>query len=66
MAYDAAGHLTDVSYSEGTTPDATFEYDADSQKISMTDGTGTTSWTYDVFGGSPPGPSARQQRDLRL
>jgi YD repeat-containing protein len=30
--------------------DATFEYDADSQKISMTDGTGTTSWTYDVFG----------------
>ena len=48
-SYDAAGRLTGVSYSDGTTPPVTYSYDPDGDKTSMTDGTGTTSWTYDVF-----------------
>jgi RHS repeat-associated protein len=48
--YDAAGEVTSVSYSDGVTPSVTFGYDADGRKLAMTDGTGTTSWTYDAFG----------------
>lgn len=49
MAYDPAGHLTSVSYSDGVTPNVGYVYDPDGNKVSMTDGTGTTSWTYDTF-----------------
>lgn len=49
MTYDAAGQLTGVSYSGGSTPSVSYGYDQDGNKVSMTDGTGTTSWTYDVF-----------------
>lgn len=47
-AYDAANQRTAVTYSDGTTPNVTtIQYDADGQRISMTDGTGPSSWTYD-------------------
>ncbi len=45
--YDAANELTGISYSDGQTPDVSYRYDADGQRISMRDGTGTTSDTYD-------------------
>jgi RHS repeat-associated protein len=50
MAYDAAGQLTRVSYSNGSTPAVSYGYDPDGNRVSMADGTGTTSWTFDVFG----------------
>jgi RHS repeat-associated protein len=47
-SYDVAGELVSVNYSDGVTPNVTnIGYDADGQRISMTDGTGTSSWTYD-------------------
>jgi YD repeat-containing protein len=46
--YDAANELTGISYSDGTTPNVTnIIYNADGQMTGMTDGTGTSSWTYD-------------------
>jgi RHS repeat-associated protein len=46
--YDVANQLTAISYSDGTTPGvSTIGYDADGQRISMTDGTGTSTWSYD-------------------
>jgi RHS repeat-associated protein len=46
-SYDAANELVGVSYSDGKTPNVTLTYDADSQRISMTDGTGTSALAYD-------------------
>ena len=46
-SYDAANQRVSIAYSDGKTPNVTLAYDADSQRISMTDGTGTSSWTYD-------------------
>jgi len=48
--YDAAGELTSVTYSDGQTPSVAYTYDPDGRKLTMTDGTGTTTWAYDVFG----------------
>ncbi|WP_051951351.1 RHS repeat-associated core domain-containing protein [Actinacidiphila yeochonensis] len=49
--YDPAGNPTSISYSDAATPDVTsIEYDPAGHRSSMTDGTGTTTWTYDVFG----------------
>lgn len=45
--YDHANRLTGISYSDGTTPSVTIGYDADGERTSMTDGTGTSSWSYD-------------------
>jgi RHS repeat-associated protein len=45
--YDAANQLTEVSYSDGTTPTVKYEYDADGERTSMVDGTGTSTYTYD-------------------
>ena len=46
--YDAADQLKSVTYSDGTTPNVTnISYDADGQRTSMTDGTGTSSWAWD-------------------
>lgn len=46
--YDAANQLTAVTYSDGVTPNVTgISYDADGQRTAMTDGTGTSSWTWD-------------------
>jgi RHS repeat-associated protein len=50
MTHDAAGELTGASYSDGATPSVSYRYDLDGRKTSMTDGTGTTTWAYDVFG----------------
>jgi RHS repeat-associated protein len=48
--YDAAGELTSISYSDGVTPNVnSIGYDADGQRISMSDGSGTSSWTYDTL-----------------
>ena len=44
--YDEAGQLTTIDY-PGTEPDVTFAYDPTGQRITMTDGLGTTTWTYD-------------------
>jgi len=45
--YDAANELVSLTYSDGKTPAVTFAYDADGQRTSMKDGTGTSSWKYD-------------------
>ncbi|HEX3792310.1 MAG TPA: RHS repeat-associated core domain-containing protein [Pseudonocardiaceae bacterium] len=50
MGYDAAGQLIALTYSDSGTHGVGYAYDPDGNKISMTDGTGTSSWTYDVFG----------------
>lgn len=50
-SYDPAGRVTALSYSDGVTPNVTgIGYDADGRRTTMTDGTGTSSWTYDTFG----------------
>jgi RHS repeat-associated protein len=50
MAHDADNELTGITYSDGATPDVTMAYDADGQRTSMTDGTGTSSWHWDSLG----------------
>jgi len=45
--YDAANELVSLTYSDGKTPAVAFAYDTDGQCTSMTDGTGTSSWSYD-------------------
>ena len=49
-AYDNANRLHTVTYSDGTTPNVTFGYDADDRRTSMADGTGTSSYTYNQIG----------------
>jgi RHS repeat-associated protein len=48
-AYDEANRLRAVSYSDRTTPNVTFGYDADGQRTSMSDGTGSSSFVYDAL-----------------
>jgi RHS repeat-associated protein len=45
--YDPANRLTEKTYSDGTTPDVEYEYDADGNKTKMVDGTGTSTYHYD-------------------
>jgi RHS repeat-associated protein len=46
--YDADNELTSVSYSDSPSDDVTsITYDSDGQQTGMTDGTGTSSWSYD-------------------
>ncbi len=45
--YDAANRLTGITYSDGATPDVGYTYTADGQRASMSDGSGTTMYTYD-------------------
>jgi RHS repeat-associated protein len=45
--YDKDDRLTKIAYSDGVTPTVEYAYDADGQRTSMTDGTGTTVYTYD-------------------
>jgi RHS repeat-associated protein len=49
-SYDTADRLTAIDYSEEATPDASFEYDADSNLIGMSDGSGESSFSYDQLG----------------
>jgi RHS repeat-associated protein len=45
--YDPANRLTEVSYSSGKPATVKYEYDKDGDRTKMTDGTGTTKYTYD-------------------
>jgi len=48
FAYDVANQLKTISYSDGVTPNVSnILYDADGQRTSMTDGTGTSTWAWD-------------------
>jgi RHS repeat-associated protein len=49
-SYDAANELTGIAYSDGQTPNASYNYDANGRRTGMTDGTGTTTYTYDSLG----------------
>jgi RHS repeat-associated protein len=45
--YDAANHLTEVSYSSGNPHSVTYKYDPDGSRTEMIDGAGTTKYEYD-------------------
>jgi RHS repeat-associated protein len=45
--YDAADRRTSVSYSDGVTPGVTYTYDAGGRRLTMADGTGTSSYGWD-------------------
>jgi RHS repeat-associated protein len=47
MTFDAADHLRTISYSDPATPDVSFDYDELGRRLWMTDGTGTTTYTWD-------------------
>jgi len=49
-SYDAADRLVGVNYSEEATPDESYEYDADGNLLSITDGTGESTFSYDQLG----------------
>ncbi len=44
---DSFEQLRTVAYSDGATPGVTYSYDNDGQRLSMIDGTGTSSWVWD-------------------
>lgn len=44
---DPAERVTRINYSDPATPDVTFDYDADGNRTTMTDGTGTTTYGHD-------------------
>jgi RHS repeat-associated protein len=44
------GHVATVSYSGSAAPPVSYGYDAEGNQTAMTDGTGTSSATYDPFG----------------
>ena len=49
--YDSADQLKSVTYSDGTTPNITnVDYDPAGRRVRMTDGTGTSNWTWDSLG----------------
>lgn len=45
--YDNANERTGISYSDGVTHSVTYTYDADGQRATMVDGTGTTTYAID-------------------
>lgn len=47
FGYDSANQLKTVSYSDGTTPNVSFTYDANGQRLAMSDGSGQTTYVYD-------------------
>lgn len=48
FTYDGANQLVATTYSDGSTPNVTYTtYDGDGQRIGLTDGTGTSTWTWD-------------------
>jgi RHS repeat-associated protein len=46
-SYDVDDELTGVTYSDGTTPTVSYTYTSDGLISNMTDGTGTTTYSYD-------------------
>ncbi len=49
-SYDTAGRLVGVDYSEADTPGLSYSYDAAGRRLSMSDGTGSTTYSYDAAG----------------
>jgi RHS repeat-associated protein len=49
-SYDAADQLTAIRYHDPNTPDVKYFYDAAGQRASMTDGSGTSTWSYNSLG----------------
>ena len=49
FTYDTADELTGITYSDGTTPSASFAYDMLGRRTQMTDGTGTSNFQWDAF-----------------
>jgi RHS repeat-associated protein len=47
--YDADNELISIFYSAGQTPPVFEEYDASGNRVRLTDGTGTSTFTYDSF-----------------
>jgi YD repeat-containing protein len=47
FTYDPANRLTEISYSSGKPGTIRYEYNKDGDRTKMTDGTGTTTYTYD-------------------
>ncbi|WIX90340.1 RHS repeat-associated core domain-containing protein [Amycolatopsis sp. DG1A-15b] len=50
FGYDDAGRPTSETFSDGVTPNIGYTYDQAGQRLSMTDGTGKSTWAYDTFG----------------
>jgi RHS repeat-associated protein len=48
--YDASGQVTTISYSDGHTPAVSYTRDSVGQQVTMSDGSGTSTWSYDAFG----------------
>jgi RHS repeat-associated protein len=46
LTYDAANRLTSIDYASSAGHDVSYVYDEDGRRTSMTDSTGTTSYTY--------------------
>lgn len=49
-SYDDADRITKVDYSDSTTPDVTYTYDAEGHVKTRVDGSGTTTYGYDDLG----------------
>jgi RHS repeat-associated protein/uncharacterized repeat protein (TIGR01451 family) len=47
--YDAMNRLASIDYQGGPSPDVTFGYDQNGNRTQMTDATGTTRYSYDLF-----------------
>ena len=50
FGYDAVGQRSTISYSDAKTPDVSYTYTNLGQRDTMTDGTGTSTYTYDWLG----------------
>lgn len=50
LSYNTAGDKTGTGYSDGLTPNESFTYTASHQMATITDGTGTTTMSYDSLG----------------
>jgi RHS repeat-associated protein len=48
-SYDPANRLKEISYSENKTPTVKYEYNGDGERTKTIDGTGTTTYTYDIL-----------------
>lgn len=50
FGYDSAGRMASLKYSDGTAGVSAVSYDLDGRQTGLTDGTGASVWSYDVFG----------------
>ena len=48
-AYDVLGRVSGIAYANSSTPAVTFAYDANGNRTSMTDGSGTETYAFDLF-----------------